>query len=361
MATHVEKNFWSMTGLIVVLTGSLLLPSACANREPALRSGRSGMVEPAKTGSTPNQSTAGQSQTKEIAGNMKSFKIALVQHASPVADKAGNIEQIISWTKKAKKAGAKLVLFPELNITGHAGDKAMVIEAEPVPGGPSTNRLAKLAKKLDIYICAGITEDDHYIHYNTQFIVGPEGFIGKQRKVHLSGDEYFHFRGGTELPVFELPFARVAIIICYDNLFPEIARCLAVKGAEVLLCPHAARFGDWPQQPAARYKAVESRKKRWRLTQPCRAFDNACFVALCDTAGRSAMDISGVEANHAGGCMVVNPRGKVIAESKTKDIEDEMIVVELEAEIIVKRRSSAGLNLHRRRPEVFKVLSEPTL
>ena len=137
------------------------------------------MVEPAKPASAPNQSKAGQSQTKEIAGNMKSFKIAVVQHASPVADKAGNLEQIISWTKKAKKAGAKLVLFPELNITGHAGDKAMVKEAEPVPGGPSTNRLAKLAKKLDIYICAGITEDDHYIHYNTQFIVGPEGFIGK--------------------------------------------------------------------------------------------------------------------------------------------------------------------------------------
>jgi predicted amidohydrolase len=361
MARLIERNFLIMTGLIVVLTGSLLLPSACANREAAFRSGNSSMVESAKPGSAPNESPAGQLQTKAIAGNMKSFKIAVVQHGSPVGDKAGNLQQIISWTSKAKKAGAKLVLFPELNITGHAGDKAMVQEAEPVPGGPSIERLAKLAKELDIYICAGITEDDHYIHYNTQFIVGPEGFVGKQRKVHLSGDEYFHFRGGTELPVFELPFARVGIIICYDNLFPEISRCLAVKGAEVLLCPHASRFGDWPEDAAGRYKAVESRKQQWRLTQSCRAFDNACFVALCDTAGRSAMDINGVEANHAGGCMVVNPRGKVIAESQTKDIEDEMIVVELDAELIAKRRSSAGLNLHRRRPEVFKVLSEPTL
>ncbi len=361
MARRIERDFFKMMGLIVVLTGSLLLPSACANRKAALGCGRASLVEPAKPGSAPNESPAGQLQAKAIAGNMKSFKIAVVQHGSPVGDKAGNLEQIISWTNKAKKAGAKLVLFPELNITGHAGDKAMVREAEPVPGGPSIERLTKIAKELDIYICAGITEDDHYIHYNTQFIVGPEGFIGKQRKVHLSGDEYFYFRGGTELPVFELPFARVGIIICYDNLFPEISRCLAVKGAEVLLCPHAARFGDWPEDAAGRYKAVDSRKQRWRLTQSCRAFDNACFVALCDTAGRSAMDISGVEANHAGGCIVVNPRGEIIAESSTKDIRDEMIVVELDAEIIAKRRSSAGLNLHRRRPEVFKVLSEPTL
>ena len=361
MARRIEEDFFKMTVLIVVLTGSLLLPSACANREVALDCGSASRMGQAKPGSAPNVVRAGQLQAKAIAGNMNSFKIAVVQHGSPVGDKAGNLEQIISWTNKAKKAGAKLVLFPELNITGHAGDQAMVREAEPVPGGPSVERLTRLAKELDIYICAGITEDDHYVHYNTQFIVGPEGFIGKQRKVHMSGDEYFYFRGGTELPVFELPFARVGIIICYDNLFPEISRCLAVKGAEVLLCPHAARFGDWPEDAADRYKAVESRKQRWRLTQSCRAFDNACFSVLCDTAGRSAMGISGVEANHAGGCMVVNPRGKVIAESRTKDIQDEMIVVELDAEVIAKRRSSAGLNLHRRRPEVFKVLSEPTL
>ena len=357
MARRREREFFEMIGFIVVLTGSLLLLSSCAD----ICCAGTGRMEPTKPVSASNVVGSGQLRSKAIAGNMNSFKVATVQHNSIVGDKSGNLEQIISWTKKAKKAGAKLVLFPELNITGHAGDKAMVRYAEPVPGGPSIERLMKLARELDIYICAGITEDDHYIHYNTQFIVGPEGFIGKQRKVHMSGDEYLYFRGGTELPVFELPFARVGIIICYDNLFPEISRCLAVKGAEVLLCPHAARFGEWPENTAGRYKAVESRKQRWRLTQCCRAFDNACFVALCDTAGRSAMDISGVEANHAGGCMVINPRGKVIAESQSKDIQDEMIVVELDAEVIAKRRSSAGLNLHRRRPEVFKVLSEPTL
>ncbi|MHC4395860.1 MAG: carbon-nitrogen hydrolase family protein [Planctomycetota bacterium] len=361
MAGQRAREFFNAWCIILVLSVFLLLLSACANIKNASCYGEASGKEAAVPESSSNVVRAGQPRAKTMAGNMKSFKLAIVQHNSNVGDKGGNLTQVISWTRKAKKAGTKLVLFPELNITGHAGDKAMVRHAEAVPGGPSVERLTKLANELDIYICAGICEDDHYIHYNTQFIVGPEGYIGKQRKVHLSGDEYFYFRGGTALPVFDLPFARIGIIICYDNLFPEISRCLAVKGAEVLLCPHAARFGDWPEDAAGRYKAVESRKQRWRLTQSCRAFDNACFVALCDTAGRSAMNISGVEANHAGGCMVVNPRGKVIAESHSKDIQDEMVVVELDAKVISQRRSSVGLNLHRRRPEVFKVLSEPTL
>ena len=102
-------------------------------------------------------------------------------------------------------------------------------------------RLERVAAEEKICICAGIAEDDRGIHYNTQFIVGPEGYVGKQRKVHPSQDEYFYFRGGTELPVFDLPFARVGIVICYDNLLPEVPRCLAVAGAELLLSPHAAR------------------------------------------------------------------------------------------------------------------------
>lgn len=291
---------------------------------------------------------------------MRDFKLAIVQHGSVVGGKAGNLEQTVSWVRKAKEAGAEMVLFPELNITGHAGDPAMVKDAEPVPGGPSVDKLMELAAELDIYICAGIAEDDRGIHYNTQFIVGPQGYIGKQRKVHLSRDEYFYFRGGTQLPLFELPFARVGIIICYDNELPEVSRCLAVKGAEVLLCPHAARFGAWPDDEEGIREAVSMRKRLWKLTHACRAQDNGCFVALCNTSGRSAINLEGVEANHAGACMVFDPYGKLIAQSASKDIQDEMIVVDIEAEPVVKRRMQTCFTLQTRRPEVFRILAEPT-
>jgi len=291
---------------------------------------------------------------------MDHFTLALVQHASPVGHKAANLDATMQWVRKAKAAGAALVCLPELGITGHAGHSKMVEEAEPVPKGPSVRALETLAKELDIYICAGIAEDDRGIHYNTQFLVGPEGYWGKQRKVHLSGDEYFYFRGGTKLPVFDLPMARVGIIICYDNLFPEISRCLAVDGAELLLCPHAARFGAMPEDADGRRKVVRSVKRSWTLVHACRCYDNGCYAAICNTAGASALDIEGVEANHAGGCLVFDPNGKLVAESQSEDIEEEMVVVPLDGSLVAKRRSQSCFNLQTRRPEVFAALTRPT-
>ncbi|NOZ19731.1 MAG: hypothetical protein GXP25_01445 [Planctomycetes bacterium] len=289
---------------------------------------------------------------------MRDVTIALIQHNSPVGQKTKNLEQTIAWTKKAKKKGAELICFPELNITGHAGHPDMVNEAEPVPGGETVHVLAGLARELGVYISAGIAEEDRGIHYNTQFLVGPGGYIGKQRKVHLSNDEYFYFRGGAELPVFELPLARVGIIICYDNILPEVSRCLAVKGAELLLCPHAARSGKW-RRNTDRKKVVESVKKNWRMVHSCRAYDNGVYVAICNAAGRAAMRIKGVEANHAGGCMVIDPSGSIIAESKSKDVRDEMIAVLLKGDAVSARRRQSCFNLQTRRPEVFGVLAKP--
>ena len=190
-----------------------------------------------------------------------------------------------------------------------------------------------------MYICAGIAELDSGIHYNTQFIVGPEGYLGKQRKVHLSRDEYFFFRAGTSLPVFDLPFARVGIAVCYDNEVPEVSRCLAVGGAEVLLCPHAGRFGTWPDNLAGRRRAVGEQKAHWRLLHACRAYDNGVFIALVNTSGQSAENLPDVEANHAGGCMIFGPDGGLVAESSTDDIADEMIVAALDGNEVSKRRS----------------------
>jgi len=284
---------------------------------------------------------------------MKDFKIALVQHASPVGKKEKNLAATISWVAEAKKRGANLICFPELGITGHAGHPAMLSEAECVPGGPSVTKLCDIASKNNTYICAGIAENDLGIHYNTQFIVGPEGFVGNQRTIHLSGDAWFYFRGGTNLPVFELAFARVGIIICYDNQHPEISRCLALRGAEVLLAPHAAR-GEYSK------KGLKAYKRMWTMIQSCRAYDNSCYTALCNTAGRSAAGLKGVTADHAGGCLVFDPEGDLIGQSKAKDVRDEMIVVALKAKLVAERRKEACFTLRTRRPEVFKILSEPS-
>jgi predicted amidohydrolase len=291
--------------------------------------------------------------------SMKDFVIALVQHESPVRRKARNLAATIEWARRAKRRGAAFVLFPELSLSGHAGHPAAVKNAEPVPGGDAVKRLCEVARELDLYLCAGIAEDDCGIHYNTQFIVGPEGYIGKQRKIHPSLDEYCYFRGGTQLPVFELPFARVGIVICYDNSFPETSRCLAVRGAELICGPRASRFGKWTGESGAR-KALGDCKDQWRREQACRAHDNGTYVALCNTVGRSARGIRGVEANHAGGCMLFDPEGRLVAESQTKNLNEEMLVVKLSGEAVAARRCEQAFNLLTRKPEAYRALVELT-
>ena len=287
---------------------------------------------------------------------MQDFTIALVAHDSPVGKTQQNLKRTEHFARKAEAKGADLICFPELNITGHAGHSAMVAGKEAVPDGPSTQAMIDLAIELDAYFSFGIAEDEHGVPYNTQVIVGPEGYLGKQRKVHLSGDEYYQFRGGTDLPVVELPFAKVGTIICYDNSFPEMARCLALDGAELLLAPHAARFGKWPTKTEDRRKAVKRRKNDWKLVHACRAYDNGCYVGACNTSGRSSTHIKGVEANHAGACTLFSPSGQVIAESRTRDIMEEMIVADLNADAVARRPS----NVQQRRPDVFGAIVRKT-
>jgi len=291
---------------------------------------------------------------------MKDFTIAMVAHESVVGDVKGNLERTIQYVRKAKKAKADLVCLPELGITGHAGHADMVRQAEPVPDGAAPQTMVDLAKELDLHIAAGICEDDLGIHYNTQFVVGPEGYLGKQRKVHLSRDEYFYFRHGTALPVIRLPFVRMGMIICYDNGFPELSRCLAVDGAELLFAPHAARCGKEPKDAAGRRQRKKGQLANWRRMHQCRAVDNGCYVALCNMAGDSIPHVKGVDAYHAGGCMVVGPTGEVVAQSRTRDIKEEMLVVELEGEAVAAVRRRACFNLQTRRPEVFGALTRAT-
>jgi len=290
---------------------------------------------------------------------MEDVTIALVQHASPVGHKAENLDRTLALVRAAAASGATLIALPELGITGHAGHAAMVAEAEPVPDGPACRALNDLAAALRVTVSAGIAELDRGIHYNTQFLVGPDGYIGKQRKVHLSRDEYFYFRAGTRLPVVCAAGARIGTMICYDSDFPETARCLAVEGAEILLAPHAARSGAWGT-PEDRLRAVAARKRHWALTLACRALDNGCFVAACNTAGRSADDLPGVDANHPGGCAVFDPYGALVAESRSTDVAEELVIATLDGSLVARRRSEACFNLQTRRPEVYGALVRPT-
>ncbi|MGD9496960.1 MAG: carbon-nitrogen hydrolase family protein [Armatimonadota bacterium] len=258
---------------------------------------------------------------------MQDLRAAAIQMNAPVGEIEANLEQIERWTRAAVGEGAQLVCFPELSITGHwcAGEVWTVSEA--VPDGPSCRRLERLAAELGCVLSVGIAEREANIAYNTQVLIGPQGYLGKQRKLHMSADEYFHFRMGGRVHVIDIALCRVGIGICYDTIFPETARIAAIKGAEVYLAPHAARCGQWPESDEQQRAKVAHVKEHARMTFRSRAYDNGMYVIYCNQAGPA-----GEDTNHCGGILFVDPAGVVLAESRTELIEDEMVICDLSAE-----------------------------
>jgi predicted amidohydrolase len=266
------------------------------------------------------------------------------------------LSAIDSWCESLAGQGIELVLFPELAIHGHCTPNTWEL-AEPVPDGPSVRRLVEIARKRGLVLCAGLSEKERDIVFNTQVVVGPEGYIGKQRKLHLSRDEAFYYKGGREIPVFDVGPVKVGIVICYDNQFPEIARVLALRGAEVLLMPHAGRFKLWDDTPesesAARRYSHEFLKK-----YALRARENACFAVLADQVGRAGhVDLwppdSENQPHHAGAALIWGPDGELIASTQQERIREEVIVATLDASALARERALANYMLRTRRPELF--------
>jgi len=291
---------------------------------------------------------------------MQSIRVAAVSMNSELGKPAQALCAIAGWCARAKAEGAELALFPELVVPGHCTPNTWEI-AEAVPDGQSVQTLVSLARQHGLLLSAGLAEKERDIVYNTQVLVGPQGYIGKQRKIHLSRDEVLHYKGGKELPVFDLGKCRVGIVICYDNMFPELARILALRGADILLMPHAARIKMW-EDTAESEKAARRHSFEFLKGYALRARENACFGVLADQAGRAGyVDLyprnHPNQPHHAGGVLFFGPDGEVIAHAQTERIRDEMVVATLDAAALAHERSQSNYTLRTRRPELFGELT----
>ena len=238
---------------------------------------------------------------------MQVTRVAAVSMNGLLGEPERVLAAIDVWCERVAAAKADLVLFPELVVHGHCTPNTWQL-AEPVPDGPSTRRLLHIARQFRLVLCAGLSEKERDIVFNTQVLIGPQGTIGKQRKLHLSRDEVFYYKGGREIPVFDVGAFKVGIAICYDNQFPEVARVLALRGAEVLLMPHAARFKPWADSPDSE-AAVRRYSHDFFKKYALRARENACFAILTDQVGRGGfVDLwprdTEKQRHHAGAALI---------------------------------------------------------
>lgn len=287
---------------------------------------------------------------------MKSLRVAAVSMNGYLGEPERVLDKIANWCEKAHAQHVDLVLFPELVVHGHCTPNTREL-AEPLPDGPTLTRLAEIAKQYGQVLSVGMSERDGGSVYNTQVLVGPGGYIGKQRKLHMSRDEAVFYELGDDMPVFDIGSCKVGMIICYDNLFPEVARILALRGAEVLLMPHAGRMKMWEDTPESE-QAARQHSREIFMGYAQRARENACFAVFADQVGRAGYVDTYPrdhhnQPHHAGGALVFGPGGELLASAQEDKIEEEMVVTVLDAAKLDEHRESANYTLRTRRPALF--------
>jgi N-carbamoylputrescine amidase len=224
---------------------------------------------------------------------------------------AENLARTAEQIAKAADGGAQLVCTQELFTTSYfctKQDPSFFDLAEPIPG-PTTEALAKMAKKHNVVIVASLFENrGSEVYHNTAAIIDADGtFLGKYRKTHIPQDpafeEKFYFTpGDLGYRTWNTQAGKIGVLICWDQWYPEAARLTALRGAEIIFYPTA--IGWLPAEKAALGAAQHN---AWETVQRGHAVANGCYVA--------AINRVGVEGGTEfwGQSFVADPYGRVIA------------------------------------------------
>jgi predicted amidohydrolase len=201
------------------------------------------------------------------------MKIACVQTDVSFKDINANLSSLEATVRNEVNQGTELTVFPECYSTGYCFDSlAEALEfSESVPG-PSTDRVAKLCAELKTHVVFGMLEKSGDQLFNVAVLIGPDGLIGCYRKVHLPylGVDRFTTPGDRPFEVFEAAGVRIGMLICYDGGFPEAARVLSIRGADLIVLPT-----NWP--PGGSYMA--------EFSINCRAMENGIYFAAVNRIG----------------------------------------------------------------------------
>lgn len=305
---------------------------------------------------------------------MRDIRVASVQFQHRPGDLLYNRRRVRFFAIEAATAGAEIVAFPEMCLTGYWHVRNLPREevealAESIPDGEASQELRELSQELGITIGAGLIEraEDGRL-FNSYLVAMPNGEFAVHRKLHVFISEYLD--AGDRYTVFDTPHGcRVGVLICYDNNIIENARATALLGAEILLAPHQTGGCNsmspggmkpidvelWQrreQNPEAlRQEFCGPKGRGWIMRWlPSRAHDNGMFLLFSNGVGQDDDEV------RTGNAMILDPYGEVLAESDA--IGDAMVIADLEASRLP---DSSGRRWMRvRRPELYEPLVRRT-
>ena len=249
----------------------------------------------------------------------KAFTIGLVQMA-PEATVAASLEKASNRIADAARAGANVVVLPELFATPYfcrTEDHDAFDLAEPIPG-PTTDAMAKIAKATGTVVVAPLFERRAAgLYHNSLAVLGPSGeILGVYRKMHIPHDpgfeEKFYFTpGDLGFQAVPTPFGRIGTLICWDQWFPEAARATALRGALVLTYPTAI---GWHPSEKAQYGAAQ--RDAWMTVQRGHAVANGLYVAAINRVGIEGHgDGYGDTLEFWGSSFLADPSGQIMAQA----------------------------------------------
>jgi N-carbamoylputrescine amidase len=214
----------------------------------------------------------------EHSGSSK-VTIACLQMQPRFGDVAANVAHSLELIDEAAARGAGLLVLPELANTGYvfASREEALGLAEEIPNGSTVAAWAGAAQRHRLHLVAGICERAGQKLFNSAVVIGPSGYIGTFRKVHLWNEENLFFEpGDLGFPVFHTPIGRIGVAICYDGWFPETYRLSALQGADIVCVPT-----NWVPIPGQ----AEGRQAMANLLTMAAAHSNSLFVACADRVG----------------------------------------------------------------------------
>ncbi len=261
------------------------------------------------------------------------MRIALLQTRPVFGEVARNLSRI----ERLCPERTDLVVLPELCTTGYQFRNGRELRSLAEPsGGPATEFFTRLARQHRCAFAFGFAERAGGRIFNSAALVGPRGLVGLYRKVHLFDREKDLFApGDLGLRVFPLGRWRVGLMICFDWIFPEAARTLALAGAQLIAHP-ANLVLPWCQRAMV-----------------TRALENRVFCATANRVG-SERRLPGRGLRFTGGSRIISPRGEVLAEGSKN--REQVLLADIRPALARDKRVTRKNDLFAdRRPEVYRI------
>jgi len=257
------------------------------------------------------------------------LRVAAVSSKNLKGDIEANVKRHTMWVERAAEALARFIGFPECSLTGYQLSGYIAIPLRCA----ATAAIEQLARNHGVFISAGLVEKRGKRYYNSQFLVGPNGWMGVTRKINLAGKEPRFFARGSGLPVFDVGVCKAGIAICADATYYEPPRVLAFRGAEMIFAPHAGYLGHTPKS------WIDWRRARW----PIFARDSAVIIVGCNNAGLFERPHPGEhDYRFASGALIVDEAGRVLAQSRIRKNRETMLLADLSFANLRKIRKTHG-------------------